>query len=78
MIAVGEYTEGRAAKSKHKALITHMRLPGQRWYHLACFGLKSHYRKDGSCEHTEAFFDHLTEHGKRVTKVQPFGAGKFP
>jgi len=77
VILVGDYTEGRAAKSKSRALVTMCRLPGQRWHHLACFGLKSHYRADGSCEHTEAMLDRLTDYGRSVTKVTPWGSGEY-
>lgn len=60
-----------------KGLLTLIRVPGQRWHHLACFGNKSHYFSDGGCEHTDALFEALTDYGKQVTKLQPFGDGKF-
>lgn len=59
-----------------KGLLVHVRLPGQRWHHLACFGRKSHYFEDGGCEHTDALIARLTPYGRKVTKLQPFGDGK--
>ena len=60
-----------------KALLLHARIPGQRWYHLVCFGQKGHYFEDGGCEHTDALLADLTPYGRKVTKLKPFGDGKF-
>jgi len=59
-----------------KGLLLLIRIRGQRWYHLACFGRKSHYFEDGGCEHTDALLEHLSAYGKEVTKLQPFGDGR--
>jgi hypothetical protein len=45
-----------------------------RW-NLICFGgRKRHYRKDGSCVHTEAVLERLKPDIRKRTKVTPFGA----
>lgn len=54
-------------------LVMHMRRKGQRWYALCCFGWKRHYRKDGTCKHTDLFMASLKPKYRRLTKVQPFG-----
>ena len=59
-----------------KGLLVLIRLRGQRWHHLTCFGRKSHYYEDGGCDHTDAMLASLTPYGKKVTKLQPFGDGK--
>lgn len=58
-----------------KALFCCVRLPGQRWYHAWCNGRLGHYYEDGACEHTDAYLAALTDYGREVVKVQPFGAG---
>jgi len=55
-----------------------VRVPGQRWHHLVCFGRRGHYFEDGGCEHTDATQQGLTEYGRRVTKVVPFGDKEPP
>lgn len=59
-----------------KALLLCVRLKGQRWHHLCCFGRLGHYYADGACEHTDAFLSNLTPYGRTVVKLQPFGDGK--
>jgi hypothetical protein len=73
MIWACSYRDPRATTS---SLLMHVRLPGQRWYHLACFGRLSHYYEDGGCEHTDAALERMTEYGRKVTKLQPFGNGE--
>lgn len=65
----------KPSHGKTKALLMHVRVPGQRWWHAVCFGNKRHYRRDGSCVHTEALTARLTPYGKAVTKIQPWGGG---
>jgi hypothetical protein len=60
-----------------RGLVTLIRKRGQRWHRLACFGPKSHYYADGGCDHTDAVMAGLNPYGKKVTKLEPFGNGKF-
>lgn len=60
-----------------RGLLLHLRRRGQRWHTLVCFGPKSHYYEDGGCEHTDALIDRLTPYGQKVTKLQPFGDGRY-
>ena len=75
MLLVGKYSQPRV---KSKPLILHVRVPGQRWYHCICFGRRGHYFPDGGCEHTDALLLQLSEYGRKVTKVIPFGDGQPP
>ena len=46
-------------------------------YEVACFGPKSHYRKDGTCRHTDALLAALkSDWHRRRTRVVPFGSAK--
>lgn len=72
MIYSGTYSDGKGGK----ALVMTIRIPGQRWHHLCCFGRLGHYYEDGGCEHTDLFLANVTGYGKTVVKVQPFGDGK--
>jgi hypothetical protein len=74
MLIPAEYTNDPDGP---KGLLVHVRVRGQRWYHLSCFGRKSHYRRDGSCEHTDALLAALTDYGRQVTKLQPWGDGEY-
>jgi hypothetical protein len=65
-------------RSSTSALLLHTRIPGQRWFHLVCFGRRGHYFEDGGCEHTDAAIERLTDYGRKVTKVVPFGDKKPP
>lgn len=56
-------------------LVLHIRRRGQRWFRLCCFGAKGHYYADGSCDHTDALWASLTDYGKKVTSLEPFGNG---
>jgi hypothetical protein len=60
---------------RSSALVMHVQRPGQRWWHLACFGNTSHYYEDGGCEHTDLVWGRLNDYGRKVTKLQPFGNG---
>lgn len=44
-----------------------------KWIELVCIGRKRHYRKDGSCKHTEALAARVKPEFKRRMKVSPFG-----
>lgn len=61
------------AVTDEKGLILLIRVPRQRWYHLICFGRKRHYRKDGSCRHTDAALVRVKPELKPLVKVQGFG-----
>lgn len=76
MIYTASYSGDKPGGSK--ALVVLIRLPGQRWRHLICFGRRGHYFADGGCEHTDYVQAELTPYGKKVTKVIPFGDGIPP
>jgi hypothetical protein len=61
------------AVTDEKGLILLIRCKGQRWYHLACFGRKRHYRRDGSCKHTDAVMTRVKPKLRPLVKVQGFG-----
>jgi hypothetical protein len=54
----------------------HIRIPGQRWFHLVCFGRLGHYYEDGACEHTDALLAEMTPYGKQVTKGSPLAMAR--
>ena len=56
-----------------KEMIVLIRMKGQRWYRLACFGRKRHYRKDGTCKHTDAVIAGVREISKKLIHVDPWG-----
>ena len=56
-----------------KCMVVLIQRPGQRWYELFCSGRRGHYYEDGGCEHTDLVLSRLTDYGKTVTKVKPFG-----
>ncbi len=41
--------------------------------HIACFGKKRHYHKDGSCPHVEAKLREMKPWWRSRTTVLPFG-----
>jgi hypothetical protein len=44
------------------------------WFEIICFGRKRHYRKDGSCKHTESIIrDGISPKYQKRVKVIPFG-----
>lgn len=75
MIGVGTYSD---RPTRSKAMVLLYQVPGQRWHRAVCFGLRSHYYEDGGCEHTDELLSRLTDYGRRVTKVVPFGDGEPP
>jgi hypothetical protein len=75
MLWTCKYSDPRITTS---ALLLHCRVPGQRWYHLICFGRRCHYFEDGGCEHTDQLRTRLNDYGRKVTKLIPFGDGAPP
>lgn len=68
MIAIGDGNE----------MILHTTLPGKRQaFVLICFGRKRHYRKDGSCKHTEDVMARMKPWYRSRTKIDGWG-GKTP
>ena len=65
-------------KPETSALVALVRARGQRWHELFCSGRRGHYYEDGGCEHTDAVLANLTDYGKTVTKVKPFGPRGVP
>lgn len=43
------------------------------YYTAVCFGSKRHYRKDGSCIHTEGLFEAAQPRFRKRIKIAPFG-----
>jgi hypothetical protein len=41
--------------------------------HVVCFGRKRHYRKDGSCKHTEALLTDMKPAYRQRALLHPFG-----
>lgn len=61
----------------NREIITVLRKPRSEWYVVCCFGRKRHYRKDGTCKHTDDVLANVKpEYAGRV-KVEPWG-GKRP
>lgn len=58
-------------------LILLARKPRSKWYHLTCFGTKRHYRKDGSCKHTEEALANIKPEARHRVRIDPWG-GKPP
>lgn len=56
-----------------KCLVMLVRKRRSRYYALACFGRKRHYRKDGSCAHTEAILARVKPRARKLVKVNPWG-----
>ncbi len=54
-----------------KEVILLLRPPKARTYRLVCIGRKAHYRKDGSCKHTEEVLANIKP-GVRV-RIDGFG-----
>lgn len=56
-----------------KELILILPVPKCRWIHLFCLGDKKHYRKDGTCKHTDAALRNLKSEYKKRVIVKGFG-----
>lgn len=76
--AQGEGGSLMLAVTDEKGLLLLIRKPGSRRYYLACFGSKRHYRKDGTCKHTEATLAHMKAWHAARTTVEPFGGKTKP
>ncbi len=56
-----------------KELVLVMQKPRSKWFYVACFGRKAHYRKDGYCKHTDAALRNVKPEFLHRVKVEPFG-----
>lgn len=56
-----------------KEMVLLMRKPRRKTYSLICFGRKKHYRKDGTCKHTDAIMSNVKPEYEGKVKVVPFG-----
>lgn len=61
----------------NKEVILLLRKPRSKWFSLCCIGRKKHYRKDGTCVHTDDVLKNIKPEEKYRVKVDPFG-GKKP
>jgi len=57
------------------ALIVVGRRHRSKWYSVTCFGRKRHYRKDGSCKHTDAVLEMLKPELRERTRINGWGGG---
>lgn len=57
----------------NKELILLARKPRSRQYTLVCFGAQRHYRKDGSCRHTDEAIANLKPEMVGKVTVDGFG-----
>lgn len=53
-----------------------LRKPRSKWYALTCIGPKRHYRKDGSCKHTDEIWECLKPEARPRVKIDPWGGRK--
>lgn len=56
-----------------KEVILLVRKHRSRYYGLVCIGRKAHYRKDGSCKHTDFMLEHAKPEMRHLIKVDPWG-----
>jgi hypothetical protein len=56
-----------------KTLILVDRKPRSKWWQVVCFGARRHYRKDGSCKHTDEVLAMTKPELLPRVRVQPFG-----
>lgn len=63
MIAIGD----------KKELILLIKKPRSKYYHLACFGRRAHYRQDGTCAHTDRVLDSVKPEARHLVKVDGWG-----
>lgn len=61
-----------------KEIVMLMRRKRSKWYRLVCIGRKRHYRKDGSCKHTELFLEHMKPDIRNRTRVDGWGGKNAP
>jgi hypothetical protein len=56
-----------------RTIVMVLRKPRSRWLHVCCIGQKRHYRKDGSCKHTEAVIANVKPEFRSRVALKPFG-----
>lgn len=56
-----------------KEVILMLRRPRSKWWHLCCIGRKRHYRKDGTCKHTEQLLGQIKPEVRPRVKIDPWG-----
>lgn len=61
---------------KHSTIIVVLRKPRSKWWTIVCFGQKGHYRKDGSCVHTDEVLECLNPACVCLEYVRVVGWGK--
>lgn len=68
---------GRPSSPRYKqgTIVMLTRRKRSKWWKLICFGQKTHYRKDGSCSHTDELLASLNPERVPPERVQivPFG-----
>lgn len=47
--------------------------PRSRWFSLCCIGRKAHYRKDGSCKHTDEVLEAIRADVRSRVRITPRG-----
>jgi len=72
MLLIGNATPG----SKTRTIVAIMRTKRHsKYFKVACFGSKRHYRKDGSCVHTDATLAQVKPEYRYRVRLAPFGDG---
>lgn len=51
----------------HLVLVAHR---GGGWYGVTCFGPKRHFRKDGSCKHTDAVMESIVPEMRHRVRLE--------
>lgn len=63
-------------RCKGKTIVMLTRKPRSKWWHVACIGQKSHYRKDdGGCAHTDELIASLNPEAVPRERVRLLGFG---
>lgn len=62
-------------RCKSSTLIVVGRKARSKWWWVECFGQKSHYRKDGTCAHTDEVIARLNPEVVPVERVRVKGFG---
>lgn len=61
-----------------KEVILILQAPRSKWIKVCCIGRKRHYRKDGTCKHTEEVLANIKPELKPRVKVDPWGGKGKP